>query len=125
MKPPQHILITGAAGAIGAALARAMRDAWPDIELALVDRDERTLRAVAEALSGGAVSTQIAGDATTTHVTGRVTTHVADLGDLAALPALVERVQQRAPLDGLVNCAGIMRVQQLQTWKGDDAHSLP
>src|SRR5688500_19700903 len=124
MKPPQHILITGAAGAIGAALARAMRDAWPDSVLALVVRDERALRSVATALSSGAVETQLAGDATPTHVTGRVTTHVADLSDLAALPALVERVQQRVPLDGLVNCAGIMRVQQLQTWKWDDAHSL-
>jgi NAD(P)-dependent dehydrogenase (short-subunit alcohol dehydrogenase family) len=34
-------------------------------------------------------------------------TYTADLRDLASLPALVERVEENGPLDGLVNCAGI------------------
>jgi short-subunit dehydrogenase len=105
MNAPRHVLITGAAGAIGAALARAMRAAWPAATLALVDREEAPLRALATELR---------------HAHAFVT----DLRDLDGLPALVERVQQHGPIDGLVNCAGIMRVQQLQTWKWDDALAL-
>jgi dehydrogenase/reductase SDR family member 7B len=103
--PQRHVLITGAAGAIGAALARAMRAAWPDAELALVDRDEPSLGALAAELRGA-------------------TPYVADLCALDALPALVARVEERGPIDGLVNCAGVMRVQQLQSWKWEDAQAL-
>jgi dehydrogenase/reductase SDR family member 7B len=106
---PAHVLITGAGGAIGAALARAMRGAWPSATLALLDRDETPLQALAAELSTTASSAKA---------------YVADLRDIGALPALIERVQQHGPLDGLVNCAGIMRVQQLQSWKWDDAHAL-
>lgn len=105
MNAPQHILVTGAAGAIGAALARAMRATWPTAMLALVDREESPLRALATEL-------------------GHAHAYVADLRELDALPALVDRVQERGPLDGLVNCAGIMRVQQVQSWKWDDAEAL-
>jgi short-subunit dehydrogenase len=102
---PSHVLITGASGAIGAALARAMRAAWPAVRLALVDREEASMRTLANEL-------------------GNAETYVVDLRELDALPALVERVRARAPLDGLVNCAGVMRVQSLQSWKWDDAVSL-
>lgn len=105
MSLPGHVLITGAAGAIGAALARAMRRAWPAATLALVDREEGPLQALVSEL-------------------GDATAYVADLRDLDALPALVARIQDNGPLDGLVNCAGIMRVQQLSTWKWDDAQAL-
>jgi short-subunit dehydrogenase len=105
VKAPQHILVTGAAGAIGAALARAMRATWPTAMLALVDREEAPLRVLATEL-------------------GHAHAYVADLRELDALPALVDRVQERGPLDGLVNCAGIMRVQQVQSWKWDDAEAL-
>jgi short-subunit dehydrogenase len=104
-KPPAHIAITGAAGAIGGALARAMRAEWPDAELALIDRDAVTLERLAAELE-------------------RATTHVVDLVDLEALPALVERLQRVRPLDGLVNCAGIMKVQHVATWRWPDAHAL-
>lgn len=104
MNAPGHILITGAAGAIGTALARAMRAAWPRATLALVDRDEAPMRALAIEL-------------------GDATTYVADLCNLDALPALVAKIQDNGPLDGLVNCAGVMRVQQLSTWKWDDAYA--
>jgi len=104
MQAPAHVVITGAAGAIGAALAHAMQAAWPEVQLALVDREEAPMREVAASLGAR--------------------TYVADLCELDALPALVERIAEHGPIDGLVNCAGIMRVQQLATWKWDDAHAL-
>lgn len=103
-RPPAHVAITGAAGAIGGALARAMRRAWPTCQLALVDRDAAGLAAIAAEVGG--------------------TTRACDLTELAALPALVERIETAGPLDGLVNCAGVMRVQQLATWRWQDAWNL-
>ena len=99
---PEHVLVTGAAGAIGAALARAMRAAWPRTKLALLDRDARPLGALATELGGASI-------------------HEVDLRDVDALPAVVDRI---GTLDGLVNCAGIMRVQQLSAWAWQDAHEL-
>lgn len=101
---PGHVLITGAAGAIGAALAREMRRAWPDAALALVDREDTS--AFARELGGTASS------------------HVADLAQVDALAPLVARIEQDGPIDGLVNCAGIMRVQNVASWKWDDASAL-
>jgi short-subunit dehydrogenase len=109
MTTPGHILITGASGAIGAALARAMRATWPAAELALVDREEAPLRALAAELTSAAAG---------------ATPYIADLARLEELPTLIERVQENGPLDGLVNCAGIMRVQQVQSWKWDEAQAL-
>lgn len=105
MNAPGHIVITGAAGAIGSALARAMRATWPTAELALVDRDGESLRALANEL-------------------GAATAHVADLSELGALPALVARIEENGPIEGLVNCAGIMRVQQVSSWRWEDAERL-
>ena len=102
-QPPQHVAITGAAGAIGGALARAMRRAWPSCELALIDREPTS-----------ALAAEL----------GDATTHACDLTQLDGLPALVERVEAAGPLDGLVNCAGVMRVQQLATWRWQDAWNL-
>ena len=102
---PTHVLVTGAAGAIGAAIARAMRAAWPACQLALLDRD---------AGPGGALAALAA-------ELGNATTHGVDLTKLDELPDLIASL---APLDGLVNCAGIMRVQQVQSWKWDDAQEL-
>lgn len=101
----KHVLVTGAAGAIGGALARQMRAAWPEARLALLDVDERALEGLAREL-------------------GNASVHVADLRDIDALPAVIERVTAAGPLDGLVNCAGIMRVQQIGTWKWEDASDL-
>jgi short-subunit dehydrogenase len=108
-QPPQHVAITGAAGAIGGALARAMRRTWPSCELALVDRDAAGLAALATELRGDTAAT---------------TTHACELTNLDALPALVETIEAAGPLDGLVNCAGVMLVQQLSTWRWQDAWSL-
>ena len=109
MNAPGHVAITGAAGAIGGALARAMRAAWPNAELALIDRDAGPLA-------------ELAAELTTAVATATV--HVVDLRDLAALPALIGTIEQRGPIDGLVNCAGVMKVQQLQSWNWEDASSL-
>ncbi|CAN5724368.1 hypothetical protein BH11MYX1_BH11MYX1_24580 [soil metagenome] len=98
-----HVAITGAACAIGSAIARAMRAAWPSCELALIDRDAAPLDALAVKLGG---PTEV---------------HVADLRDLEALPALVDNI---GALDGLVNCAGVMKVRQVSTWQWSDAHDL-
>jgi short-subunit dehydrogenase len=101
-REPARVAITGAAGAIGSALARAMRGEWPQAELALIDRDETTLERLAGEL-------------------GRATKHVVDLAVLDALPALIDEI---GPLDGLVNCAGVMKVQHVATWRWQDAHAL-
>jgi 3-hydroxybutyrate dehydrogenase len=101
---PEHVLITGAAGAIGGALARAMRAAWPMTRLALLDRRDAIdqARGLANEL-------------------GNASTVVADLRDVESLPAAIEPL---GPLDGLVNCAGIMIVQQLQSWSWETARDL-
>jgi short-subunit dehydrogenase len=112
-RAPRHVVVTGAAGAIGGAVARAMRGAWGGVAVALVDRDAEGLAAVAR---------QIAADGGETR--GAVTTHVADLRDLDALPGLVGRISEVAPIDGLVNCAGVMRVQQVASWRWQDAWDL-
>jgi short-subunit dehydrogenase len=104
--PPGHIVITGGAGAIGAALARAMRRAWPDAHLSLIDRETASL------------------DVILRDVGGTASIHVADLAQLETLPALIEAIEGNGPIDALVNCAGIMRVQHITSWKWDDASSL-
>ena len=109
-----HVAITGAAGAIGGALARAMRRAWPECELALIDRDREPLDRLAREL----------GTASNGDELGRATVHVADLRDLDALPALVETIEQAGPLEGLINCAGVMKVQHVSTWNWSDARDL-
>ena len=101
---PRRVVVTGAAGAIGSALARAMHAAWPNCQLALVDRDGARLDALARDLGG--------------------TAHIVDLSDLGALPALIERIEGRGPIEGLVNCAGVMKVQQLPSWRWEDARAL-
>ena len=116
-----HVAITGAAGAIGSALARAMRSAWPDCELALIDRDREPLERLAMELGGTPGS---ATGSTTGGSAGGATVHVADLRDLDALPALVDTIEQAGPLEGLVNCAGVMKVQHVSTWNWNDARDL-
>lgn len=102
-----HVLVTGAAGAIGGALARELRAAHPGARLALLDRDaaDPTLRSLAAEL-------------------GNATTHGLDLTQLDAIPPMIEELARFAPLDGLVNCAGIMRVRELATWDWAEASAL-
>ncbi|HEY4055807.1 MAG TPA: SDR family NAD(P)-dependent oxidoreductase [Kofleriaceae bacterium] len=111
---PRHVLITGAAGAIGGAVARAMRDAWPEARLALLDRDATAMADLAREL-------------------GNATTHGADLAEtdkLGDVLAQIERTRgedrrhEELPLDGLVNCAGVMRVRDTATWEWDAAAQM-
>ena len=106
MIAPQGILVTGAAGAIGSALARAMRAAWPNAHLALLDLDGAAMQPLASELQ-------------------RASTHGVDLRDVDALPAVVARIEaEHGALDGLVNCAGVMRVAKLTSWRWEDARDL-
>jgi short-subunit dehydrogenase len=117
---PGHVVVTGAAGAIGGALAIALRRAWPGAELALVDRDGDGLARIARKVGGGEVGGAVGHGV----ALGSVTTHVADLRDLESLPSLVARIGEAGPIDGLVNCAGIMRVQQIASWRWQDTWDL-
>ena len=104
MQAPRHVMITGAAGAIGAAIARAMRKSWPEARLALLDRE--AMPALAAEL-------------------GRASIHGVDLRDVDGLPAAVAAIEREGgPLDGLVNCAGVMRVRALTTLAWEDARDL-
>src|SRR5687768_5139940 len=106
MTAPRHVLVTGAGGAIGSAVARAMRAAWPGAALGLLDRDATSLGAVASELGGA-------------------TAHVVDLRAIDALPGVVAAIERGGgPLDGLVNCAGVMRVRHLASWRWEDASDL-
>lgn len=104
MIAPDRVLVTGAAGAIGGAIARAMRATWPSTELALLDQPAAldAVRAVAAEL-------------------GAATAIAADLRDVDALEAAIAPLR---PLDGLVNCAGIMIVRQLPAWRWETARDL-
>ena len=100
-----HVLVTGAAGAIGGALAREMRAAWPAARFALLDLDAAALAPLASTL-------------------GNASAHAVDLRDVDTLPAVVTEIARAAPLDGLVNCAGVMRVQHVASWSWQHASDL-
>ena len=104
---PTHVLITGAAGAIGGALARRIRATWPRARLALLDRPQE--RAALDVLAGELGNCGIYG---------------VDLRDVASLDAVVDEIAMTAPIDGLVNCAGIMTVKQVQSWQWSEASDL-
>jgi short-subunit dehydrogenase len=99
-----HVVITGAAGAIGAALARAFRRRHPSATLTLVDRDRVGLARVAAPLDAR--------------------THTLDLADLSALPSAVAAISAHAPIDALINCAGVMWVRDPAETSWRDAHEL-
>jgi short-subunit dehydrogenase len=94
-RPLRHVLVTGAAGAIGGALAKLFAERHPSAHLSLVDVDREGLaRAVREL--------------------PRSSSSVWDLAKPETLPAAWSAlVEQQGPVDGLVNCAGIMNVQSL------------
>jgi short-subunit dehydrogenase len=91
-----HVVITGAGGAIGGALARRIRLRSGSARLTLVDVTLDATRELAQTLSGDVASVA---------------------WDLSRPDALPEHgaalLRDRGPVDGLVNCAGIMEVQSL------------
>lgn len=91
-----HLVITGAAGAIGSALARRLVAKHPRAAFTLVDVDAAGVDEVARSLGPSA--------------------HPAtwDLTEPSALPdALSAVVRARGPVDVLVNCAGVMEMRTL------------
>jgi len=91
----EHLFVTGTSGAIGGALARALRRRHPAARLTLVDVSEAPSRALAAEL-GGAVDVA-----------------ACDLADTDAALRVLDDARARfgAPT-GLVNCAGIMEVRR-------------
>jgi uncharacterized protein len=94
----RHALVTGAAGAIGGALARALAVRAPGARLTLVDKDVRGVEDLAREIGP------------------RARAHVWDLAYPDELPAAYEALTAAdGELDVLVNCAGIM---ELRTFAG-------
>ena len=87
---PRSVLITGASGGIGAALARAY--AGPGCTLVLQGRDQQRLAAVAEACAARGA---------------RVLTKVLDLRDRVALVAWLQSVSHAEPLELVIVNAGV------------------
>jgi short-subunit dehydrogenase len=95
LRDAHHVLVTGAAGAIGGALAERVRRLAPSARLTLVDVDRQGLRGIAARLRAEAT--------------------VWDLAAPEALDALWTEATRAHPVDVLVNCAGIM---ELRTFAG-------
>lgn len=91
---PKHILITGAAGAIGGKLAGQFHQHHPDARLTLVDLNQEALQKVADQYGAN--------------------TEACDLTAIDALPQWWQSlVDRHGPVDVLVNCAGIMDIMTL------------
>jgi 2,3-dihydro-2,3-dihydroxybenzoate dehydrogenase len=86
-------LVTGAAGGIGGAVARALAD--NGVHVAATDRDVERLETTVEKLRGESYA---------------VTGHPMDVTSRAAVEATVDRIERDlGPIDYLVNAAGILR----------------
>jgi len=96
-----HVMVTGSSGAIGGALALELVARRPGARLTLVDKVAPPAELARELASA------------------RV--EIVDLGDVAALPALLERV---GPCDGLINAAGCMEVRRFERFEWDAAWQL-
>ncbi|MEV5986810.1 2,3-dihydro-2,3-dihydroxybenzoate dehydrogenase [Streptomyces sp. NPDC052051] len=100
-------LVTGAAGGIGAAVARVLGERG--IAVAAVDRDAAQLEEVVAKL--GVDDLPVVGFA-------------ADVSDSAAVEALVGEVERcLGPIDYLVNAAGVLRLGEVSGFSDDDWNS--
>ena len=91
---PHHVLLTGAAGAIGGALARVLAARHPQLRLSLVDCNAAGLLPLRRELGA------------------RSRAAPCDLADTAALPALWEEAcREFGRIDCLINCAGFMEIR--------------
>jgi short-subunit dehydrogenase len=102
---PQHVLVVGAAGAIGQGTARALRARWPRTRLALADRDVAKIEHLAVAL-------------------GNARVHRVDLAEPDAGTRLVAAAETDGLVDGLVNAAGVMEVAALPALPWAQARDL-
>jgi short-subunit dehydrogenase len=98
---PAHALVTGAAGAIGSAIATRIAESAPHARLTLVDK-----RPIAHAF----------GD--------RARTLAWDLSAPDALEAAWQTATRDAPVDWLVNCAGFMEMRTFAGTPWDLGHAL-
>lgn len=88
------VIVTGAAGGIGAATARLLASAGARV--ALTDLDREPLARLAAELAGDG---------------GHVVAEAIDATDPGAFAALRDRtVAELGPVDGLVNCAGVWKI---------------
>jgi short-subunit dehydrogenase len=94
LRDARHVLVTGAAGAIGRAIAETIAGRARGARLTLVDKDARGVEAVAARLEAHAA--------------------VWDLSDPAAIAASWERAVADTPVDVLVNCAGLMELRSFE-----------
>jgi len=92
----KHVLVTGAAGAIGSAVARAFHARLSDAAISLADVDGEGAARAASAI--GRLARAITWDLSKPHV----------------LPEALRALEsERGPVDILVNCAGIMEIRSL------------
>lgn len=101
-----HVLVTGAAGAIGAALARAFARRHPAATFSLVDVEQTATEALTEELTDAEALCW-------------------DLSRVEALPDLTRALMaERGPVDVLVNCAGIMEMTSFNATRWEVASRL-
>jgi short-subunit dehydrogenase len=94
---PRHALVTGAAGAIGGALARILLQRHPALRLTVVDKDAAGLESLCRELGE------------------RCAARPWDLSAPSTLPALWQQATEHAGVvDLLVNCAGFMEIRSFQ-----------
>jgi len=98
----RHALVTGASGAIGSALARALRPRFAT--MSLVDVDDARLASLADELDARA--------------------HAWDLADVPSLDARWRDATSDAPVDLLINCAGILDFRSVDAMPWEDVRRL-
>lgn len=105
-----HALVTGAAGAIGAAITRSLVHHGIARSVTLVDVDRPGAERVGASLAAN--SAQPNASRLSTRLISRVETW--DLSEPASLPDRVRALEaEHGPVDVLVNCAGVMEIRSL------------
>lgn len=104
--PGRRIVVTGAAGGIGRAVARQL--AGQGVALGLLDRDATGLAATADAvLAAGAPDPLVA---------------VVDVSDRSAVADAIDSAAADAPLDGLVSTSGVLEPGGLSDTSDESWH---
>jgi short-subunit dehydrogenase len=95
LRDSRHVLVTGAAGAIGQSIAEALARRAPAARVTLVDKDARGVQDVAARLRAHAA--------------------VWDLSEPSAIPSSWQAAVAEVPVDVLVNCAGFMELRSFES----------